>query len=49
MYFMMTFDLCRELYKGMSVSMVLDDSSESIDSEDSEHMKVGGILTKRNL
>jgi len=37
----LTFDLCRELYKGMSVSMVLDDSSESIDSEDSEHLKVG--------
>ena len=29
----------------MSVSMVLDDSSESIDSEDSEHLKVGGEST----
>lgn len=42
----LTFDLCRELYKGMSVSMILDESSESVDSEDAEHMKVSRAIVK---
>lgn len=42
----LTFDLCRELYKGMSVSMILDESSESVDSEDAEHMKVRRAIVK---
>lgn len=42
----LTFDLCRELYKGMSVSMILDESSESVDSEDAEHMKVRRVIVK---
>ena len=42
----LTFDPCRELYKGMSVSMILDDSSESLDSEDTEHMKVSRAVVE---
>ena len=42
----LTFDLCRELYKGTSVSMILDESSESVDSEDAEHMKVNRAIVK---
>ena len=45
----LTFDLCRELYKGMSVSMILDDSSESLDSEDTEQMKVSRTVVESDV